>query len=101
MISRPPSAELRENQLDQDSLPAYDVLDGILYRYIDQEQSRTEIVAAGYDAAVVDRVLRLVRISEWKRHQPRRGRRSRAAPLAASVATRSATATRAEAAVGR
>ena len=44
VISRPPSAELRENQLDQDSLPAYDVLDGILYRYIDQEQSRTEIV---------------------------------------------------------
>ena len=69
VISRPPSAELRENQLDQDSLPAYDVLDGILYRYIDQEQSRTEIVGAGYDAAVVDRVLRLVRISEWKRHQ--------------------------------
>jgi len=69
VISRPPSAELRENQLDQDSLPAYDVLDGILYRYVDQEQSRTEIVAAGYDAAVVDRVLRLVRISEWKRHQ--------------------------------
>ncbi|MGG2102050.1 NAD+ synthase [Stenotrophomonas sp. NRRL B-14846] len=69
VISRPPSAELRENQLDQDSLPAYDVLDGILYRYIDQEQSRTEIVAAGYDAAVVERVLRLVRISEWKRHQ--------------------------------
>ncbi len=69
VISRPPSAELRENQLDQDSLPAYDVLDGILYRYIDQEQSRTEIVAAGYDATVVDRVLRLVRISEWKRHQ--------------------------------
>ncbi len=69
VISRPPSAELRENQLDQDSLPAYDVLDGILYRCIDQEQSRTEIVAAGYDAAVVDRVLRLVRISEWKRHQ--------------------------------
>ncbi|MGB5907357.1 MAG: NAD+ synthase [Stenotrophomonas maltophilia] len=69
VISRPPSAELRENQLDQDSLPAYDVLDGILYRYIDQEQSRTEIVAAGYDAAVVDRVLRLVRIGEWKRHQ--------------------------------
>jgi len=69
VISRPPSAELRDNQLDQDSLPAYDVLDGILYRYVDQEQSRTEIVAAGYDAAVVDRVLRLVRSSEWKRHQ--------------------------------
>jgi len=69
VISRPPSAELRANQTDQDSLPAYDVLDGILYRYVDQEQSREEIVAAGYAAEVVDRVLRLVRTSEWKRHQ--------------------------------
>lgn len=69
VISRPPSAELRDNQTDQDSLPAYDVLDGLLYRYIDQEQSRAEIIAAGYDAAVVDRVLRLVRTGEWKRHQ--------------------------------
>jgi len=69
VISRPPSAELRANQTDQDSLPAYDVLDGILYRYVDQEQSRDEIVAAGYAPEVVDRVLRLVRISEWKRHQ--------------------------------
>jgi len=69
VISRPPSAELRENQTDQDSLPAYDVLDGILYRFVDQEQSREEIVAAGYAPEVVDRVLRLVRISEWKRHQ--------------------------------
>jgi len=69
VIARAPSAELRENQTDQDSLPAYDVLDGILYRYIDQEQSREDIVAAGYAPEVVDRVLRLVRISEWKRHQ--------------------------------
>ena len=69
VISRAPSAELRDNQTDQDSLPAYDVLDGILYRYIDQEQSREDIVAAGYAAEVVDRVLKLVRISEWKRHQ--------------------------------
>jgi NAD+ synthase (glutamine-hydrolysing) len=69
VISRPPSAELRANQTDQDSLPAYDVLDGILYRYVDQEQSRDEIVAAGYAPEVVDRVLRLVRVSEWKRHQ--------------------------------
>jgi NAD+ synthetase len=69
VISRPPSAELRENQTDQDSLPAYDVLDGILYRYVDQEQSREDIVAAGYAAEVVDHVLRLVRINEWKRHQ--------------------------------
>lgn len=69
VISRAPSAELRDNQTDQDSLPAYDVLDGILYRYVDQEQSREEIIGAGYAVEVVDRVLRLVRISEWKRHQ--------------------------------
>jgi NAD+ synthase (glutamine-hydrolysing) len=69
VIDRPPSAELRENQKDQDSLPPYDVLDAILLRYVDQEQSREEIIAAGFDEATVDRVLRLVRISEWKRHQ--------------------------------
>lgn len=69
VIDRPPSAELRENQKDQDSLPPYDVLDAILLRHVDQEQSRDEIVAAGFDAATVERVLRLVRISEWKRHQ--------------------------------
>ena len=69
VIDRPPSAELRENQKDQDSLPPYDVLDAILLRHVDQEQSRAEIVAAGFDAATVDRVLKLVRIGEWKRHQ--------------------------------
>ncbi|MBS0199720.1 MAG: NAD+ synthase [Proteobacteria bacterium] len=69
VIERPPSAELRENQKDQDSLPPYDVLDAILLRYVDQEQSRDEIVAAGFDAALVDKIVRLVRISEWKRHQ--------------------------------
>ena len=69
VIERPPSAELRDNQTDQDSLPPYDVLDAILLRHVDQEQSRDEIVAAGFDAAVVERVLHLVRISEWKRHQ--------------------------------
>jgi NAD+ synthetase len=69
VITRPPSAELRENQTDQDSLPPYDVLDAILFRYVDQEQSRDEIVAAGFDADTVDRMLRLVRINEWKRHQ--------------------------------
>jgi len=69
VIDRPPSAELRENQLDQDSLPAYDVLDAILQRHVDQEQSLAEIVAAGFDPAAVARVLHLVRISEWKRHQ--------------------------------
>nr|MDQ3039306.1 NAD+ synthase [Pseudomonadota bacterium] len=69
VIDRPPSAELRDNQKDQDSLPAYDVLDAILLRHIDQEQSRAEIVAAGFAGDVVDRMLHLVRISEWKRHQ--------------------------------
>ncbi|MFD0725765.1 NAD+ synthase [Lysobacter brunescens] len=69
VISRPPTAELRENQRDEDSLPPYDVLDAILQRHIDQEQSRDEIVRAGFDSATVDRVLKLVRISEWKRHQ--------------------------------
>lgn len=69
VITRPPSAELRENQTDQDSLPPYDVLDAILYRYVDLEQSRDEIVAADFDADTVDRMLRLVRINEWKRHQ--------------------------------
>ena len=69
VIERAPSAELRENQTDQDSLPPYDVLDAILLRYVDEEQSRDEIVHAGFNAAIVDHVLRLVRINEWKRHQ--------------------------------
>jgi NAD+ synthase (glutamine-hydrolysing) len=69
VIDRPPSAELRANQKDQDSLPPYDVLDAILLRHVDQEQSRDEIVSAGFDPETVDKVLRLVRISEWKRHQ--------------------------------
>ncbi len=69
VIERSPSAELRDDQKDEDTLPPYDVLDAILRRYIDQEQSREEIVRAGFDAATVDRMLHLVRISEWKRHQ--------------------------------
>src|SRR5690606_5649157 len=69
VIARPPSAELRANQLDQDSLPPYDVLDAILMRFVDQEQSSDEVRAAGFDAAVVERVVKLVRNSEWKRQQ--------------------------------
>lgn len=69
VIVRPPSAELRENQYDQDSLPPYDVLDAILSRHIEQRQSCAQIVAAGFDAAVVERVLGLLRNSEWKRRQ--------------------------------
>jgi NAD+ synthetase len=68
-ITRPPTAELREHQSDQDTLPPYDVLDAILFRHIDQEQSREEILAAGFAPAVVDPVLDLVRRHEWKRQQ--------------------------------
>ena len=69
VIDRPPSAELRDNQTDQDSLPPYDVLDAILSRHVDQEMSLEEIVAAGYPRDVVANVVRLVRIAEWKRRQ--------------------------------
>lgn len=69
VIARAPSAELRENQIDQDSLPPYEVLDAILQRWVDGEQSREDIVAAGFDAETVGRVVRLVTISEWKRRQ--------------------------------
>ncbi|MCK9540264.1 NAD+ synthase [Dokdonella sp.] len=69
VIARVPSAELRENQTDQDSLPPYDVLDAILARHVERRESRADIVAAGFEAALVERVLQLVRISEWKRRQ--------------------------------
>jgi NAD+ synthase (glutamine-hydrolysing) len=69
VIDRPPSAELRENQTDQDSLPPYEVLDAILGRFIDGEQSQAEIVAAGFDGATVRRIAQLVLRSEYKRRQ--------------------------------
>jgi len=68
-LTKPPSAELRPNQTDQDSLPAYDVLDAILERYEVRLESRDEIVAAGFEPRVVDDVLRKIRISEYKRQQ--------------------------------
>ena len=69
IITRPPSAELRADQTDQDSLPPYEVLDGILTRYVENDQSIASIVAAGYDAAVVAHITRLVKINEYKRRQ--------------------------------
>jgi NAD+ synthetase len=69
VIARAPSAELRDNQTDQDSLPPYEVLDAILLRAIEERESAAEIAAAGFDADTVDRVLQLVRVSEWKRRQ--------------------------------
>jgi NAD+ synthase (glutamine-hydrolysing) len=69
IITRPPSAELRADQKDQDSLPPYEILDAILERYMENDQSVAEIIAAGFDAAVVQRVTRLVKINEYKRRQ--------------------------------
>jgi len=69
IITRPPSAELRADQTDQDSLPPYDVLDAILERYMENDQGVEHIVAAGFDRAVVERIARLIRINEYKRRQ--------------------------------
>lgn len=69
VIARIPSAELRENQKDSDSLPEYDVLDEILRLYVEQEKSAAEIVQAGFEEAQVKRVIRLVDRSEYKRRQ--------------------------------
>ena len=68
-ISKVPSAELRENQTDQDSLPPYDVLDRILVRYLEDGASPEEIIAAGDDETTVRRIARLVEIAEFKRRQ--------------------------------
>ncbi|MEO0626180.1 MAG: NAD(+) synthase, partial [Bacteroidota bacterium] len=69
IIEKPPSAELRPNQKDSDSLPPYDKLDQVLYQYIEQEQSPQDIIDLGFDEALVRRTLRLVNINEFKRFQ--------------------------------
>jgi NAD+ synthase (glutamine-hydrolysing) len=69
IITRPPSAELRADQTDQDSLPPYEVLDAILTRYMENDDSIESLVAAGFDAAVVERITRLIKINEYKRRQ--------------------------------
>ena len=69
IITRPPSAELRPDQTDQDSLPPYDILDAVLERYMENDQGVEEIIAAGFDRAVVERVARLIRVNEYKRRQ--------------------------------
>lgn len=68
-IVKPPSAELRPGQKDSDSLPEYGVLDPILYHYIELNQSPSEIADLGYDPALVNRVIRMVNVNEFKRHQ--------------------------------
>jgi len=69
IISRPPSAELRENQTDQDSLPPYEVLDAILEALVENEERVSDIVARGYDIDTVKRVERLLYLAEYKRRQ--------------------------------
>ena len=69
IITRPPSAELRPDQTDQDSLPPYEVLDAIVERYMENDQSIDSIVAAGFARADVEKVTRLIKISEYKRRQ--------------------------------
>jgi NAD+ synthase (glutamine-hydrolysing) len=69
VLTKPPSAELRPGQKDQDSLPPYDVLDGVLDLYVEEDRSRREIIAAGYDQAVVDHVIKMVDRAEYKRRQ--------------------------------
>ncbi|MCB1828123.1 MAG: NAD(+) synthase, partial [Coxiellaceae bacterium] len=69
VIERAPSAELAEDQKDQDSLPPYDVLDEILARYVEQDQDPQGIYAAGFDKKTVDKVIHLVNRNEYKRRQ--------------------------------
>jgi NAD+ synthase len=69
IITRPPTAELRENQTDQDSLPPYDVLDAILVRLVEREEPVASIIDAGFDRDTVAKVERLLNIAEYKRRQ--------------------------------
>jgi NAD+ synthetase len=69
IITRPPSAELKPDQTDQDSLPPYDVLDAIMTCYVEQNMNVARIVALGYSEADVQRVIKLIRTNEYKRRQ--------------------------------
>ena len=69
VIDRPPSAELAPDQLDEDNLPPYEVLDALLEAYVEQDKSYDELLAAGFSEADVRRVLKLVDINEYKRRQ--------------------------------
>jgi NAD+ synthase (glutamine-hydrolysing) len=68
-ITKAPSAELRPGQKDSDSLPDYDILDKVLFQYIEKRQGPKELIAAGFDAALVARVLKMVNFNEFKREQ--------------------------------
>jgi NAD+ synthase (glutamine-hydrolysing) len=69
IIDKAPSAELRPDQKDSDSLPNYNILDAILYQYIERRQGPKEIIALGFEKVIVDKTLKLVNMSEYKRNQ--------------------------------
>ncbi len=68
-ITKPPSAELRPGQKDSDSLPEYDILDPLLYQYVEKQQGPQDLIDMGFDEALVRRVLKMVNINEFKRKQ--------------------------------
>ena len=68
-IVKPPSAELRPDQKDSDSLPEYDILDKILYQHIEKKQGAKAIIAQGFDDLLVNRILKMVNVAEFKRYQ--------------------------------
>ena len=80
VISKPPTAELREDQKDEDSLPPYEILDGILYGLVEEEKSFAELVEAGFDSHTIARIQNLLYIAEYKRRQ---------APPGVKISTRS------------
>ncbi len=69
IITKKPSAELRPNQTDQDSLPPYDLLDNILYRLVEKEESIKELIKSGYDSEIVKKISKLLYSAEYKRRQ--------------------------------
>jgi NAD+ synthase (glutamine-hydrolysing) len=69
VLTKPPSAELRPHQKDEDSLPPYPILDPILQRYVEQDWSLEELVGAGYEREIVEKVIKLVDRNEYKRRQ--------------------------------
>lgn len=75
IITRPPSAELRDNQVDQDSLPPYDILDAIMERYVERNESMADIIRAGFEEKDVLRVVKLLKVNEYKRRQAAVGAR--------------------------
>lgn len=92
-ITKPPSAELKPNQLDQDTLPPYEILDPIIEAYVEDDRTVSEIVAMGFDAEIVQRTVRMIDRNEYKRRQaplgvkitPRAFGRDRRLPLAARL----------------